>query len=146
MKLLIDRTVEAMTPRSFLPQLALGSLISASYLLLLLLYWPGVKNPQLGGAILMLVWLNTLLYPFARFVYSTIFYLLLGSGPYVVSSFWIFVAQVLITLGCWIFACIITPLAWIFNKLSSMAKFRESLFTKSLRVDYFWFKSIYSMR
>lgn len=35
MKLLIDRTVEAMTPRSFLPQLALGSLISASYLLLL---------------------------------------------------------------------------------------------------------------
>lgn len=113
MKLLIDRTVEAMTPRSFLPQLALGSLISASYLLLLLLYWPGVKNPQLGGAILMLVWLNTLLYPFARFVYSTIFYLLLGSGPYVVSSFWIFVAQVLITLGCWIFACVITPLGFL---------------------------------
>lgn len=113
MKLFIDRTVEAMNPRFFSPRLILGSLISASYLILLLAYWPGVRNPQIGAILFVMVWLNALMYPFARYVYSTIFHLLLGYRPYVVSNFWIFVAQVLLSLGCWTFAYIIVPLGFL---------------------------------
>lgn len=81
----------------------------------------GTNPIQIGMVVLMLI--NTLLYPYSRFVYESVMNFIIGKNFFLVNALLMFVAKFFTMLLCWSMAIFIAPigLAYLYYHHSKTA-------------------------
>lgn len=73
--------------------------------------FPAFRSPQgVPFSLVVLVTINTLLYPYARFVYESIVGFVMGDNVFFVNAFLMLLVKVMTMALCWGFAVFIAPI------------------------------------
>ncbi len=57
---------------------------------------------------------NTILYPYARFVYESVVGFVMGQNFFIVNALFLLVFKCFTMLACWMFAMFIAPVGWAY--------------------------------
>jgi hypothetical protein len=81
------------------------------------------KHPLHLPMLLMLV-VNTLLYPYSRFVYESVMNFIMGQNVFFVNAILMLAAKLMTMLLCWVFAIFVAPigLAYLYYRHSKVAR------------------------
>lgn len=102
----LQKTLGGLSREYYVRQFVFGLIFPAFILLLLP---PGMENGSLAALVLMCV-VNTVLYPYSRFVYESIVNFIFGNNVFVMPAVTLLILKV-ITMGvCWSMAIFIAPL------------------------------------
>ncbi len=111
----IAKTFGGLSPQYYGRHFVFGLIISAFYVFML------SRSPhpmQVGFFLLILI--NTLLYPYSRFVYESVVSFVMGSNVFFVNAIVMMVVKMFTMLICWGFAIFISPvgLAYLYYRHS----------------------------
>ncbi|MDR2212258.1 MAG: hypothetical protein LBE21_01335 [Pseudomonadales bacterium] len=111
MSSVFTKTLGGLSPRYYLRQFAFGLMLSA---LLIYLLRRGPEPLSLDLSIYALIGMNTLLYPYARYVYDSIVKFILGNNVLFLNAVVMLIAKFFTMLLCWFFAIFIAPLGLVY--------------------------------
>jgi hypothetical protein len=107
---IIQKTIGGLSFQYYFRQFLFGSLFCIFYLYLFSQGWQ--KVPQIS--LLILAILNTLLYPYSRFVYESIVNFILGNNVFWGNAIVILAFKIFTMLLCWSFAIFVAPIGFIY--------------------------------
>ncbi|NDP49562.1 MAG: hypothetical protein GZ085_14480 [Sulfuriferula multivorans] len=114
---IVAKTLGGLSVQYYLRQFFFGfCLLTASYFIL-------KNNPQpipVGMAIFLCV--NTLLYPYSRFVYERLIHFIVGDNLFIVNALWLLAIKLLTMLVCWVMAIFIAPIGLVYLYLHHSMK------------------------
>lgn len=105
MQEIIKKTFGGLSAQYYIRQLFFGSLFAA---LVIYMAINGGKPIQLSMIALLAV--NTLLYPYSRFVYESVVRFIIGDNVFFVNAIFMIVIKIFTMLLCWGFAIFIAPI------------------------------------
>jgi len=110
MKAVLRKSFGGLTREYYLRQLFFGFVVAA------FMYW--LKTALHGPTLPIVTWiaLNTLLYPYARFVWESIVGFITGGNVFILPAIILLFAKVVTMFLCWQMALLIAPigLAWLY--------------------------------
>lgn len=115
MQEIIRKTFGGLSAQYYLRQLFFGSLFAAFMIYAAI----SGENPAPISMIALLV-INTLLYPYSRFVYESIVGFIMGNNVFFVNAIFMMFMKLVTMLLCWSFAIFIAPigLAYLYYRHS----------------------------
>lgn len=120
-KAVIRKTFGGLSREYYLRQMFFGCIIAA------FAYWlkTAVHGPTLP--IVALIALNTLLYPYARFVWESFVNFITGGNAFILPSLVFLFVKAITMLACWQMAPLIAPigLAWLYWHHSKQERLRD---------------------
>ena len=110
MESFLRKTFGGLSKQYFFRQLFFGAVM------LLLFTYPYLSDDSLVPDKLLIAALvvNTLLYPYARFVYETIIDFILGNNSFLVNGIFFIFVKILTMFMCWLFALLLAPVGLVF--------------------------------
>jgi hypothetical protein len=99
------KTFGGLSPRYYFRQFAFGLLVPA---FVYLMQSKSAHAMSIGMVVMLLV--NTLLYPYSRFVYERVVGFVMGENVFFVNAFLMLVTKAITMALCWTFAVFIAPL------------------------------------
>jgi hypothetical protein len=102
---IIQKTLGGLSVQYYLRQLFFGLAVGA-----LIFYGENQSDRSMSLGLLFLIVINTLLYPYSRFVYESIVDFIVGDGKiFIIHPLFMILAKVMTMLLCWFFALFIAP-------------------------------------
>lgn len=112
MKEIINKTFGGLSKAYYFRQLLFGSIFAA--LMIFIMFQAETIDYGVATIILIVFLLNTLLYPYSRFVYESIVDFILGNNTFFINSMFFLVIKIFTMLICWYFAIFIAPIGLIY--------------------------------
>jgi hypothetical protein len=106
---LLAKTFGGLTPAYYFRQFVFG-LCFAAFFIFFASRAPHAMS--LGMAAVLVA--NTLLYPYARFVYEGVINFVLGENTFIVNAFFMLFVKLFTMLACWTFAIFMAPVGLIY--------------------------------
>jgi len=100
------KTFGGLSRRYYLRQLAFASIMAAILIWML----SQTKDPSVKPGIYALLFINTLLYPYSRFVYESVVGFIIGNNVFFVNALFMLIAKLMTMTMCWSMAIFIAPL------------------------------------
>lgn len=100
----MQKTFGGLSPQYFFRQLFFGGLITAFVISMTL------RTPSTGIGIYFLVAINTVLYPYSRFVYESIVGFVMGQNVFYLNAIVMLIAKLFTMVLCWSFSIFIAPI------------------------------------
>ena len=125
----IKNIILGLKPSYYFRQLFFGTLIAALYISIM--YY--AKNNASGGysfdirGFVIFSIINTLLYPYARYVYERIVDFIMGDNVFYVNAIWFLVFKFFTMTMCWASAIFIFPIGLIFIFLHQYKESKEDI-------------------
>lgn len=118
MKEIIKKTFGGLSAQYYIRQLFFGSLFA---IMVIYMAVSGGKPIQFGMIALLAI--NTLLYPYSRFVYESVVGFIMGNNVFFVNAIFMIFVKIFTMLLCWSFAIFIAPigLAYLYYHHSKTA-------------------------
>lgn len=107
---IIQKTFGGLTRQYYIRQLFFGSMFLAFYIWFL--FGTGHAGQQPTKALILSAWfiVNTLLYPYSRFVYESIVGFIIGNNVFFGNVFVMLFVKAITMALCWVFAMFIAPI------------------------------------
>src|SRR5690554_4306886 len=118
MQEIIKKTFGGLSAQYYIRQLFFGSLFAA-----LVIYMAINGGKPIKFSMVALLAVNTLLYPYSRFVYESVVRFIIGDNVFFVNAIFMIVIKIFTMLLCWGFAIFIAPigLAYLYYHHSKTA-------------------------
>lgn len=122
MNLLLSRTFGGLSKQYYFRQFLFGAIFLA--LIIFMSVSASSRGVSLNYTLLCLAVVNTLLYPYARFVYESVVGFVMGNNVLFVNALLVLVVKLITMVLCWSFAIVIAPigLAYLYFYHSREAK------------------------
>jgi len=121
---IIQKTLGGLSLQYYFRQFIFGLAIAA---LIFFMTTQGGRPMPLG--VLFLITVNTLLYPYSRFVYESIISFIMGDNVFLVNAIFMLIVKLFTMFLCWSFALFVAPvgLAYLyFHHTRAEARIEES--------------------
>lgn len=105
----IAKTFGGLSPQYYFRQFVFGL---AFPLFIYFMTSKGTHPIQISMVLLMVV--NTLLYPYSRFVYESIMNFIMGQNAFWVNAFFMLFVKLITMALCWVFALFIAPIGLVY--------------------------------
>lgn len=105
MQNIIRKTFGGLTTQYYLRQFFFGGLLAA-----LFIYSQLNANKSIEFGLLAFLVVNTLLYPYSRFVYESIVNFIMGENVFFINVIFMLIAKVFTMALCWGFAIFVAPI------------------------------------
>ncbi|ODC03616.1 hypothetical protein BFW38_08730 [Terasakiispira papahanaumokuakeensis] len=105
MQNMIKKTFGGLSTQYYLRHLFFGAILSG---LVIMMTLNGQSTLTLGTISLLLI--NTLLYPYARFVYESIIHFIMGDNIFFINALVMLIVKFITMVLCWSFAIFIAPI------------------------------------
>lgn len=105
----LAKTFGGLSASYYFRQFFFGAALAAFFYLM---STQGKQEPDFS--ILSMVVVNTLLYPYARFVYESVVGFILGSNVFLVNALLMLAARMMTMFMCWLLAIFIAPIGLIY--------------------------------
>jgi hypothetical protein len=114
MNSIIAKTFGGLSAQYYIRQFSFALLLAVA--LIYLLRHGGTEQAPVGLAMYGMIGLNTLLYPYSRFVYESVVDYIMGNNVFFVNAIVMLLAKLFTILLCWFFAIFIAPigLIWLY--------------------------------
>jgi hypothetical protein len=99
------KTFGGLTPQYYLRQLFFGALLAA---FILFMTTHGVHPIKIG--VLFFIVINTLLYPYSRFIYESFISFIVGENMFFVNAIFMLITKLFTIAMCWALAIFIAPI------------------------------------
>lgn len=109
MKKVFQKTLGGLSKPYYFRQFAFGALFA---FMVLFVTTQGSQELRVDTTIICL--LNTLLYPYSRFVYESIIDFIMGNNTFFIAGFVFIIIKLITMLICWGFAIFIAPLGLLY--------------------------------
>ena len=118
MQEIIKKTIGGLSAQYYIRQLFFGSLFAA-----LIIYVVINGGKPIQFSMIALLAINTLLYPYSRFVYESVVGFIMGNNVFFVNAILMIIVKIFTMLLCWSFAIFIAPigLAYLYYRHSKTA-------------------------
>lgn len=103
MKKVLSKTLGGLTPAYYLRHLFFGAAISAFFI------YMALQSDAMKYNELVIYTVNTLLYPYARFVYESIMDFILGNNVFISNAILFLGVKIMTMVLCWAAAILIAP-------------------------------------
>ncbi len=116
---IIKKTFGGLSAQYYIRQLFFGALFSA---LIIYMFISGHKPIEF--TLIILLTINTFLYPYSRFVYESIIEFIMGNNVFFVNAIFMLVVKIFTMLLCWSFSIFVAPIGlaylyWHHSKTAS---------------------------
>jgi len=101
----IQKTLGGLSSRYYFRQFFFGLVVAA---LIFTMSTQGGRSIPIG--VLLLTVINTLLYPYSRFVYESIVGFIMGENIFFVNAIFMLVTKFITMAMCWVFAIFVAPI------------------------------------
>lgn len=118
MKEIIKKTFGGLSAQYYIRQLFFGSLFA-----IMVIYMAVSGGKPIQFSMIALLAINTLLYPYSRFVYESVVGFIMGNNVFFVNAIFMIFVKIFTMLLCWSFAIFIAPigLAYLYYHHSKTA-------------------------
>lgn len=101
----IQKTFGGLSPQYYFRQLFFGLLISA------FVFYATTRGGQsVSIGTIFFIAVNTLLYPYSRFVYESVIGFIMGSNTFYINALIMLVAKFFTIIMCWVFSIFVAPI------------------------------------
>lgn len=115
MKTIVQKTLGGLTKTYYFRQLFFGSLFLVLFIWMSMLPHPEGSDPRPGSMLIMILFvINTLLYPYSRFVYERIVGFVLGDNVFFGPAIVMMGMKIITMFLCWGFAIFIAPIGLLY--------------------------------
>lgn len=109
MPLWLSKTFGGLSPQYYFRQLVFGGLITAFFL-----YMQMQSKAGFEPKFILILVVNTALYPYARFVYESVIDFVLGKNVFIVNAFMLLITKAFTMLICWSLGMLIAPVGLLY--------------------------------
>lgn len=106
---IFHKTLGGLSPSYYIRHFCFGLIFVA-----MLLFVPISNGQNLQFDVIVLCLINSILYPYSRFVYESIMDFIMGNNTFFVNGLLFLIVKIFSMLLCWIFALFIAPLGLIY--------------------------------